>query len=542
MNVLLDELVIGIDKIDPKNVDASRLERILRLLNRRCTGVILHLRFSAAVSKWVDNGGALPDSMSFVNGSLQAADGDQVTADEAAPPLVPRHKVLQVNFRLHSKAFMLTHNSRAFTPAVWSRYLAWVQEFHQRFGSTAWAACLEISEHATSAGTVYHLHAYFLWRDGVGIQLRDLDEVRFENVRPRVDCCIQVTNGQCPRFAALHGLWYVALKKAGTLEAATNYEAWRDYRPLTSWLTGLWDSGKLTHQQFLTLSARFRTGHAKRKRDALEVMVDEQERAVENLVQTELEELEAKNPLLTFNSYAIVDKYLASFTEARRRRPVLVLVGGTNTGKSLLGAHILTKLAGTLGLCGFVEVTVEGDENIDLSSLDTQRHGGVLLDGVGDALMLKQNREVLQGRPKICRGGRSATMKFSYPFTLCRRGIVVTMDLSARNLELFTTDHWLSDERNCLVLRLHAPAWRDGRSARLPAAPTPRERMASWTSTMLRDFLSGQDLVGPASQIHAQGVDGADFLELTLAVLTHEIKVTPFAAGKLLKVRDRFLA
>ena len=53
-------------------------------------------------------------------------------------------------------------------------------------------------------------------------------------------------------------------------------------------------------------------------------------------------------------------------------------------------------------------------------------------------------------------------MKFAYTFTLCRRAVVVTCDLSARNLHLFKVYHWLSDPRNVVQLRLESPAWDTG--------------------------------------------------------------------------------
>ena len=45
---------------------------------------------------------------------------------------------------------------------------------------------------------------------------------------------------------------------------------------------------------------------------------------------------------------------------------------------------------------------------------------------MGDALLLKENREALQGRPKLTKGGRSATMMYAYRYTLARRAVVVT--------------------------------------------------------------------------------------------------------------------
>ena len=77
------------------------------------------------------------------------------------------------------------------------------------------------------------------------------------------------------------------------------------------------------------------------------------------------------------------------------RRPILTIIGGTSLGKSLLARKVLLRVAGRLGLKDFVEVTVETMEALGVADFDLRAHGGVLLDGVGDALTLKQNREAL---------------------------------------------------------------------------------------------------------------------------------------------------
>ena len=151
-----------------------------------------------------------------------------------------------------------------------------------------------------------------------------------------------------------------------------------------------------------------------------------------------------------------IENFVGMFGKARWRRPVLLIIGATNLGKSMLAANVLDKVAQALGMDGgsFVEITVEDDNHIDFSDFDASVHSGVLLDGVSDVLLLKTNREALQGRPKMLKGARSATMKFSYPYSLARRAIVVTMDLSAENMHLLTSDDWLSDVRNVVQLRL----------------------------------------------------------------------------------------
>ena len=147
------------------------------------------------------------------------------------------------------------------------------------------------------------------------------------------------------------------------------------------------------------------------------------------------------------------------------RHPIFVIVRATNLGKSLLTADVMRKVARVLGLTPndsqaassedaaqqpYLEVTNEENTELDLSDYDLTAHAGVLLDGVGNARFLKKNREVLQGRPKVCKGGKSGTMIYAYPFTLRRRAVVATFDLSAANLRMLRTDHWLSDARNVL--------------------------------------------------------------------------------------------
>ena len=113
-----------------------------------------------------------------------------------------------------------------------------------------------------------------------------------------------------------------------------------------------------------------------------------------------------------------------------------------------------------LGLPAFLEVTVESDSALDFSEFDYRQHSGVLLDGVGDAAALWQHREVLQGRPKRTRGGRSATMVYSYEYSLAMRAVVATLDLTAANLDWFASNHWLKSADNVCLVRLTAPAWR----------------------------------------------------------------------------------
>ena len=130
-------------------------------------------------------------------------------------------------------------------------------------------------------------------------------------------------------------------------------------------------------------------------------------------------------------------------------------------------------------------------------------------------------------------------MMYAYDFTLCRRAVIITMDLSASNLHLFDVDHWLSDKKNCLLLRLDAPAWQD---PGLPpsSALDGRAAMAAWSVSDLAAWLSSRDLAGPAGQLRQQGVAGEDFVSATIDGLVKDVGLSPFTARKLVRLRDGF--
>ena len=395
------------------------VEQRVRALQRRCHSNDLHQRLHDAAKLYIDNGGRF--SVDLV---------EQPTPDDTDLSPVSKHKVLRGDFRLRSSAFMLTYHSPTFTEAHWLPFRDFLKTLVSRLGCRAWSACLE---RGTTPETCdkHHFHAYLYWPDGVGVDLQTTDVFVFNSVRPRVDQRTKCS-GLAARSAAHHGLWYVGVMKLGTVTAATNFEPWRDYTPLISWVDGLWAAQKLAHEDYLSKCRAIGTGYAARKRDASEVMRDELEASIRGHVQSEQSSLkrQASRP------FPEVDRFVSLFAgEAQWRRPMLVFVAATNMGKSLLARHTLERVADVLGLPGYAEVTVEGDAHLVMSGYDHRKDAGVLLDGVGDAFFLKRQREVLQGQPKKCLGGKSATMKFAYPFTLSRRAVVVTMDLSADNLD-----------------------------------------------------------------------------------------------------------
>ena len=179
--LLAKEVAAGLEKVNTKDPDAEVLAKSLRYLNRKCVDGEERKRFESAVLQWVDHRGKLPEGMSVAgpeNGAGPVCDEGKDDDEEptSSPSLVPKHRVLQAKYTLRSKAFMLTHNSRGFTRAMWPTYRDATKAFCRKYGAQAWAACWERSENAASDDTeVYHGHMYFFWTDDVGIHIDCLD-------------------------------------------------------------------------------------------------------------------------------------------------------------------------------------------------------------------------------------------------------------------------------------------------------------------------------------------------------------------------------
>lgn len=544
INALVRDLGLPLRALRPKAPKPAAFERVLRVLVRRCTTDAMSARLQSAVREWAQNGGNLPGGIALTEESgavpAEGAEG------EAA--FVPRHKILRMDYRLESSAFMMTYNSTTFQPGVWREFKDFIVSLARQYGAKAWAACLEESQHAQhrgDGGQTHHTHAYLIWTDGLGLRLRDLAPLTFRGVRPRVDqCTARGTPGHAgaPRQAALHGLWYVAVKKEGTVHAASNFLPWRKYKPCVAWLTSLWDSHKMSHGRFLELSAAFRSGHSKRKRDVDDVERTEKATAVAAHAHAQLEALRETQPLQPVRDFPAVDAFVAAFATPARRRPILAIVGGTNVGKSLLAAHVLGRVGMVVGVTDFKEVTVQDDHSIDFSEFDHRVHAGILLDGVGDVLTLWRNREVLQGRPKVTRGGRSATMVYSYPFCLAQRAVVATFDLTAQNLHLLRLNHWLREPHNVITLHLDAPAWAAAPEPGMPCSRTPEDEVRTWTVSEVATFYAQQDAAAIGERLASNSVNGADLLTLeSPARVSAELQLSLFTAKKVLALRDAFL-
>eukprot|EP00973_Karenia_brevis_P073980 10281659-Karenia_brevis.AAC.1 len=238
---------------------SDAVEKLIHVLERRVLSASQCASLHAAAKQWTDNGG-----------SLHAPVLPEVDLNQS--PL-GQHRVLQPTFELKACAFMTTYNSCDLTPHSWSDFRLFQETLCRSLGARAWSACLEESLHATGHGR-HHCHGYLMWSDGVGFRSRSLDPLYFQGIRPRVDLCI--VRRTSSHTAACHGLWYVWLKKDGTLNSDTNYLPIQHYTPQPQWLQNLYRDKKISHGRYLQLSAAdFPLGHAARKRDAEEAFRDQ---------------------------------------------------------------------------------------------------------------------------------------------------------------------------------------------------------------------------------------------------------------------------
>ena len=95
-----------------------------------------------------------------------------------------------------------------------------------------------------------------------------------------------------------------------------------------------------------------------------------------------------------------------------------------------------------------------------------------------------------------------------------------------------------------IQLWLREPAWiQTSGPVEISAAPerSKREEMLHWRVAEVVAFLEQSDLSGPAKVCHHNGVAGSDLLQLSEKDLVDDLKMTPFAARKVVAIRDSFL-
>ena len=91
------------------------------------------------------------------------------------------------------------------------------------------------------------------------------------------------------------------------------------------------------------------------------------------------------------------------------------------------------------------------------------------------------------------------------------------------------------------MFRLNEEAWVQAG----PAVPQVRQStdqvMKRWRAGEVAAFLRTKDLEGPAAVLFQNGVAGDDFFTLTTQTLTADLRLSAFAARKVLAARTSFL-
>ena len=73
-------------------------------------------------------------------------------------------------------------------------------------------------------------------------------------------------------------------------------------------------------------------------------------------------------------------------------------------------------------------------------------------------------------------------------------------------------------------------------------AQTPLQRMSSWTTAEVSEFMAEHDAAGLAPHLAQNAVNGAELASFaSWEALSKELRLTPFAAKKVLRLRDSFL-
>lgn len=419
-----------------------------------------HEALEAARATWLEHhgGGDLQQALLHVDGSDDSSD------------LLENHRTLtearalgnagkKTGFRLQSKAFLLTFNSSSFDAgdALWEEFLAWVRNQAATYGATEWSAALERSLSSSTPGRV-HFHVYFSWSKpkAQGVDHRTTDKWVFKGSRPRVDVN---TERRGPAYwirATQRGHFYCSVHKSGAVRSATNYPPWEGvWVPDVSWVLSLYRQHKLDHDMYLSLSAKLRDGHDRRKASVEAVRASEAAKMFEEEKAWARCQLAAKakpfKPLCP-----LLEAWIMSYEELEERYRMLVLHGPSRTGKSRLARSLF-------GTERTLVVDVQHAAHPDLHGYRRHHHRAILLDEVANPSFIVGNKKLLQAHVDGALLGQSATQMFTYEVFLWRTPIILTTnnwdlrDLSEDELE------WV--HANCVVVYVPEPVYADAASS-----------------------------------------------------------------------------
>ena len=418
----------------------------------------------AACKLWCGNGGASLDESLLPGDAAAVDDVDFPGGEEPVRGHRRLHAARKPAFRLRAKAFMLTFNSLLLVanPELWSAFHTWVEERKQRYRATYWSTTMETSEGSADEGRV-HLHCYLSWHGAgaTGVDHTTTDAWVFQGVRPRVDTNTEARSPWQWLKATQHGHFYVSVYKSGTLYSATNYPPWGGlWAPDAAWVTSLWRQHKIDHAAFLTLSAKLREGHDRRKACVEAVVASEAaaEYASERAEARKLIQATAK-PFKPMPDE--IQRWMLQYQTAAERYKMLVLHGPSCTGKSRLARALF-------GEGQTLVIDVQHADHPDLRGFKRKLHKAILLDEVSSPRFIVSNKKLLQAHVDGAILGQSATQLYSYEVFLWRTPIMLTTNNWDYSTFSPADKDWL--ETNRIAVHIGSRVWRSGTT---PSEGTP---------------------------------------------------------------------
>ena len=260
--------------------------------------------------------------------------------------------------------------------------------------------------------------------------------------------------------------------KLGTLYSATNYAPWTGlWVPEKFWLKALWKGHKLSHEQYLDLSTRFRDGHDRRKACVEAVIAAE-------LAASYAEEKKAARALIDRSARPFkplpdaVQQWKQQYDQAEERYKMLVLYGPSCTGKSRLARSLF-------GTEHTLVVDVQHALHPDLRDYRRPQHQAVLLDEVSSPKFLCDNKKLLQAHVDGAKLGQSPTQLFAYEVFLWRTPLMLTTNNFNYSGYSKEDVDWI--ETNAVAVCIDQPVW-DMSAIAPPPSPKVSNGRRAWGS------------------------------------------------------------
>lgn len=440
--------LLGVDLL-PHRPSSDQMTKFWQVV---CDAAELHHHDDLKVARniWIEShgGGDLPDEILVTEADDSPDASEFLEAHRMLCDGTPAGASKKKEFRIKSKAFLLTFNSDMFidTKEFFETFEVWVRARAKSAQATQWSAAVERSLHSAAEGRL-HLHAYFSWLgpNTKGVNSRNTDDWVFAGVRPRVDVNTEMRGGAHWLKAVQRGHFYCSVHKKGALFTCTNYPPWDGvWVPDAAWVVTLYRQHKLDHDKYLHLSALLRDGHERRKASVEAVRATEQ--TITFAQERALARAQIQAKALPFKLLRPeVERWMMHYEEMDERYKMLVLYGPSQTGK--------TRLARALyGDDRTLVVDVQHAEHPDLRTFRRHQHKAVLLDEVKGPSFIVNNKKLLQAHVDGAILGQSATQLYTYEVFLWRTPIIISTNNWCMGGLTGEERDWLA--ANCIVVHV----------------------------------------------------------------------------------------